>query len=318
MNLFSRYSLFVFLVSLFSCSKETGYVHIENEILSVSISPVGAELMSIQSKLQEKEYLWQGDPVYWAARAPIMFPVNVRFENEQFVYKEKKYDMPRMGLAVDAPFVIHSKTNEKVVFEFESSPEIIRNQYPFPFRLQVSYSLEENQLINEFIVTNKGEDTMYFALGGHPGIFCPFENGKSRKDYQISFFDTITIGRNLIAESLFHDTLLPFLNNENSLNLADERIPDGGMFLKNSPIRKFGIGYNSEKPYAIVHLGDFPNVNIWTPPGKPYVCIEPMVSHHDIVNSPLEIQRKKHLIAIPGSESRKYSFLIEININYTK
>lgn len=316
------YSLRLFLFflmasSLLSCAEhhDENYIVIENEILQVQINPNGAELMSIFSKAESKEYLWHGDSAYWSARAPIMFPVNVRFKDERFSYKGKEYQMPRMGLAVNASFeVLEKDSADEAILILNSSKDINENNYPFPFQFQVRYTLKDNQVINEYSVKNMGEDTMYFALGGHPGFVCDFSDGKERNDYQISFFNNITIGRNLIDNSLFHDTVYSFLENESVLNLSDERIPMGGMFLKNSNIRHFGVGYSNQQPYVTLHLNDFPNVNIWTPPGMPFVCIEPMASHHDRVDSPLDISLKNHLIALPPNTTNSYSYSIEVSV----
>ena len=45
--------------------------------------PLGRRIeKKIDDSITEK-YLWQGDPAHWANRAPIMFPVNVRFKDER-------------------------------------------------------------------------------------------------------------------------------------------------------------------------------------------------------------------------------------------
>ncbi|MCF7847314.1 MAG: hypothetical protein K9M45_00580 [Kiritimatiellales bacterium] len=305
--------LFALCSPLYAMGPRVKPVVIENDQLRVAINPVGAALTSIQGR-DGKEFLWQGDPDYWAGQAPIMFPVNVRFKNERFIYNGRIYHMPRMGLAVTADFKLPTPAvPHEAVFEFRSTPEILKQNYPFPFRLLVKYSLEGSKLINEFTVTNEGSETMHFALGAHPGIRCPLTTGAERKDYQISFFESVTTGRNKIDDSLFYDTMTPYLKDEDALNLADKRIPDGGMFLKDSRIRRFGIGRRDQPPYTTVDLGNFPNVNIWTPPGMPFVCIEPMVSHHDRADAPFEIDKKAHLIALPPGNSKIYSFSIEIH-----
>ena len=38
---------------------------IENKKLSVTVSDLGAELMSVKTKADGCEYLWQGDEKYW-------------------------------------------------------------------------------------------------------------------------------------------------------------------------------------------------------------------------------------------------------------
>ena len=47
---------------------------LHNELLTVEVSDLGAELQSIKDD-EGKEYLWQGDDRYWGRRSPILFPI---------------------------------------------------------------------------------------------------------------------------------------------------------------------------------------------------------------------------------------------------
>ena len=47
---------------------------IKNDQLTVEISSLGAELQSIKDA-NGNEYLWDGDPKYWARRSPLLFPI---------------------------------------------------------------------------------------------------------------------------------------------------------------------------------------------------------------------------------------------------
>ena len=46
-----------------------------NDFIEVTVSDVGAELMSIRSKKDGTEFLWQGDPEFWKGRAYNLFPI---------------------------------------------------------------------------------------------------------------------------------------------------------------------------------------------------------------------------------------------------
>ena len=48
---------------------------IQSELLQVSIKQKGMELCSIKNRIDETEYLWQGDPSFWTGQAPILFPI---------------------------------------------------------------------------------------------------------------------------------------------------------------------------------------------------------------------------------------------------
>lgn len=304
------------MIISYSCIKkqENKIVKIYNEDLSVKIATFGAELMSIYNLKESKEYLWQGDTTVWGGRAPIMFPVNVKFKDGSFSYKGKKYSMPVLGVASKNYFkIVPSNKSNVAAFEFESTKDILNNYYPFPFKLNVTYKLIKNELIHEYLIENKGADSLFFALGAHPGISCPLTNDLSRNDYQISFTDTVTMDRYYLNKGLFYDSLVPFLKKEKSITLADKRVPKSGMFFRDIKLRKVGVGYKEKEPFITFDLGNFPNVNIWSPPGYPLVCVEPMLAHHDLVNSPIEIKKKPHLQSLPPGKSKRYYFKIIVN-----
>lgn len=282
---------------------------IENKLLKVVVNTFGAELQSIKSKKKSTEYLWQGDNEHWAGKAPIMFPVNVKFKDAHFTYKGKEYEMPDMGLAKVSNFELVDIQKEALTLLLESNTATLAN-YPFPFRLQITYSLIGKKIVCAFVVENTGDDTLYFALGAHPGFRFPLEGKSERCQNRFIFSKKYTMKRTEIAEGLVQDNEIPFLQDEDGFAFDDARIPNAGMFIKNMPSRKIGIGVMEKAAYAIVDLGDFPNVNMWTPPGMPFACIEPMLGHHDLQNTPLEIADKSYLSALPAGKKKQYSFSI--------
>jgi galactose mutarotase-like enzyme len=324
--------LFVLSISLILISPLSADHHlvtIRNKELSVTLAEKGAELQSIKHNSTGIEYLWQGDPEYWAARSPNMFPVNVRFKDDKFTYQNIPYEMPRMGLAVVATFETTEHTEEKkkdrtsknlkkelseskVVQVLNSSEETLQ-YYPFPFQLKITSQLKGLTLLQKYKITNTGEETLYFALGGHPGFNAPLGKSRDRSDYEYVFSDKMELKRNEIVDSLIQESKVDFLNKEDRLALSDERVPNGGMFLLENESRKIGIALKGRKPYVTVDLGDFPNTNLWSPPGMPYAAIEPMVSHHDFQDTAEAIEEKDYLIELLAGKSGTYEFSITIN-----
>jgi galactose mutarotase-like enzyme len=304
-------------------------VTINGKELSVTLAKKGAELQSIKHLKTGIEYLWQGDPDYWAARSPNMFPVNVRFKDDRFTYKGNEFEMPRMGLAVTAAFETVEHTGEKKkdqtevnlgknvsqskVVQLLNSSEETLHYYPFPFQLKITSQVKGLKLLQKYKVTNTGDETLYFALGGHPGFNTPLIKGRDRSDYHYVFSEKMHVKRNEIIESLIQENQVDFLNKEDRLKLSDDRIPNGGMFLLDNQSRQIGIALKGRRPYVTVDLGDFQNTNLWSPPGMPYAAVEPMIAHHDLQDSPEAIEEKDYLINLPAGKSRSYSFTIIIN-----
>ena len=291
---------------------------LQNDCIIVKINNKGAELQSIWGKISKFEYLWQGDSEYWPDRAPIMFPVNVRFRDDEFYFRNAKYDMPKMGIIKESSMTLKHKSKDEVLLNFVPDNEVLQKNYPFMFILQVRYKLTNNTILNEYTITNNDKHSMHFALGGHPGFNLSSGQPNGRENHELFFFKNYSVQRALIENSLLKekDSTAPFLQDESILRLDDDRIPNTGIFIKDVPVNKIGLAVSGKKPYLSLILGNFPNINIWSPPGYPFVCIEPMVSHHDFEDSPKDIEKKLHLVTLKPGETIKYYYSIEINQSF--
>ena len=48
---------------------------LSNDLLTVTIDTMGAELQSIVDNRTKYEYLWHGDARFWDRRSPVLFPI---------------------------------------------------------------------------------------------------------------------------------------------------------------------------------------------------------------------------------------------------
>ena len=47
---------------------------LENAFLKVEIDTFGAEIKSVMSKENNREYMWYGNPKFWGRTSPVLFP----------------------------------------------------------------------------------------------------------------------------------------------------------------------------------------------------------------------------------------------------
>lgn len=158
---------------------------IENAQLRVVISSLGGELQSIQNQ-EGLEYLWQGDAAIWAGRAPNLFPYIARLTEQQYCYKGEFYHMDLHGFMKDSDMKVSDYQSGKVTFYMEEN-ERTQIQYPFMFRYELTYELVEDTIIVTYIVKNKGLETMFFGIGGHPGFQIPLEKQYKFEEYYLEF-----------------------------------------------------------------------------------------------------------------------------------
>ena len=180
------------------------------------------------------EYLWNGDPAYWTGRAPNLFPYVGRLTNDRYAYGGKEYEMTRHGFAKRTAFSPADQGRANLTLRMTDTPES-RESYPFSFRFDVSYVLEGDTLAVVYAVENRGHETMYFGIGGHPGFRVPLEEGKRFEDYRLTFARPSQPCQVLLSDSYMlsgRDAAYP-LENGTTLPLRHALFDHDAVILKN-------------------------------------------------------------------------------------
>jgi galactose mutarotase-like enzyme len=71
---------------------------ITSDRLTAEISEDGAELRRL-TDTAGRDWLWDGDPAYWAGRAPILFPIVGTLNADRYRWQGQVYGLPRHGFA---------------------------------------------------------------------------------------------------------------------------------------------------------------------------------------------------------------------------
>src|SRR5687768_11934422 len=118
-------------------------ITLENEQIKIQVNTKGAELDSIFSKETNLEYLWSGDAKFWNKKSPILFPIVGTLKQNTYYYNNKAYNLTRHGFARDTEFSITDQNSLSATLTLTDNEDTLRN-FPFPFRLDVIYSIEGN------------------------------------------------------------------------------------------------------------------------------------------------------------------------------
>src|SRR6185437_2028900 len=132
---------------------------IENDFLKISVKNSGAELISIKNKKNNYEYLWQGDPKFWARRAPVLFPIVGKLKENTYTIDSKQYQLLQHGFARDMHFDQVEKESSFLIYGLKHSPETLKN-YPYKFELFIKYDLKKNTLRVTYEVRNMDSKKM--------------------------------------------------------------------------------------------------------------------------------------------------------------
>lgn len=195
---------------------------IKNEYYSITVSNLGAELISIKGA-DGFEYMWQATEGFWDSHAPLLFPACGRLLNQKYTYRGTEYAMDVHGFVKDFEFAIASKEGGHIIMSLSSSAET-KKIYPFDFTAVASYELRGKEIIFTFKVTNNGSEEMPYMFGWHPGFALPTDGGADIEDYRLE------LGVNELTWHPLQNG--PFIN-PNSKPYA---IPDGAYHLNEKEI----------------------------------------------------------------------------------
>jgi aldose 1-epimerase len=222
---------------------------------------------------------------------PILFPFPNRIRDGKFVFQGETYtvDPPRHGFVRDKPWevVSHGASVEEGAwltsgFDASRYTEQILRQFPFPFKLEVTYRLKGGWLEMETTARNTGEKDMPVGFGIHPYFRKP-DKGVVRVPAN---------ARWELAESLPTGKILPV---EEDYDLRNGKSLDGlklddiftGIESDKQGITCCSLENRESGTETVIEfpVEQFPHVVVYTPPlPRQVICVEPNSCPTDAFN----------------------------------
>ena len=269
---------------------------IYNDSLSCTIDSLGAEIVSVIK--DGKERVWQNQTGDWAGHGPILFPVcghcGVKVNGVE-------YPIGAHGFANHKEFSLVNKTEKQLVLALENDEET-KKVYPFAFRLEVCYALQENTVSVSYRVVNPAETPLYFACGGHESFAL---NG-GVENYEITFEKQEQLvhyfhddGGYMTGETQSYGTL-------KTLPLPEAFLQEGRtLIFKGIASRKVWLCEKGGKKLAEITFNGFDNLLVWHAGKAPFVCIEPWTNLPDPANvADVEFSEKAGVIKVEGKSEK--------------
>ncbi|PWA06271.1 aldose epimerase [Flavobacterium psychrotolerans] len=278
---------------------------IKNSGLKAVINHKGAELISFTSK-DNIEYIWEGNSEFWGKHSPVLFPIVGTLKNNQFIYKNNTYHLPRHGFARDLDFQLIDSKESQAVFSLKANEETIE-VYPFHFELQIWYTLKKSKLTIAYKIINQEEVTMPFSIGAHPAFALP----KAFENYSLVFEHPEVLKSYQLENDLLSDVTVSHEMNANKLPLTYPLFEKDALIFKKLNSKKITIIEN-EIPLLRVQFDDFPYLGIWTKNNAPFICIEPWLGYSDTVHSTGNISEKEGIQFVEPKQTFACSFSLEI------
>jgi galactose mutarotase-like enzyme len=286
---------------------------IENKELRISVRQKGAELSSIQKISSGREYLWNANPEIWGSHSPVLFPIIGRLKEDTYFYKNKKYSLQGHGfIRNNDRMVLEIQNKNSLVFSLNSSEETLV-LYPFHFKFEISYQLENHRVIILHRVINTGNETMFFSTGGHPAFKCPFMENEQYSDYFLQFEkEESALCWEPTEDGLIGPGSRSVIDNENRILLDDNTFDKGALVFKELNSSKISLVSRSAGLVLSVNFSGFPYLGIWAKPKAQFVCIEPWLGIADSWNCDQNIETKEGRLALDAGECFEAIYSIEI------
>lgn len=281
--------------------------------IQFEIDTHGAELKSLQ--YGNREYLWQGDPVYWGRRAPILFPIVGRLADDTLRIDGREYRMKQHGFARDVEFV--HRDGKYVLVE-----NGYRENYPYAFELVAEYTTQGNTLICDWQVTNRDDKTMYFQIGAHPAFMLPDYNATDGVHGFVQCYDA---DDKIVSPMVFnclenglrvHYGQPKMLINDNAiLALTNTTFADDAILIEADQVAKVAMFDKQGKRVLTVSCPQAEAFGLWAPfkQGCPFVCIEPWCGIADRVGFKGDISERDCIHSLAPEETFEFNYLIMIN-----
>ena len=257
---------------------------ISNDKVTIQVDSLGAELKSLKSLPDGREYMWQGDPAYWGRTSPVLFPIVGGLKEGKYRVDGREYAMGQHGFARDMEFRLKSQVASEIWFFLESNEETLQ-KYPYPFLLEIGYEIKERTVVVKWRVCNQAKEPIWFSIGGHPAFLCPIDPGTDQTQYRLVFDEKKTYA--------LRDGILP---------ITPDLFDNDALVIEGEQAHSVALARPDGRPYLTVDF-DAPLFGIWSPPKKkaPFICIEPWYGRCDSVDFAGEFKEREWSRQLSGA-----------------
>ncbi|MBR1889467.1 MAG: hypothetical protein IJ816_02445 [Alloprevotella sp.] len=292
---------------------------IENDCLQACFTTEGAELLSLKSRTDKREFLWQGDPEYWHGHSPILFPITGGLWNGECRIEGKIFRIPKHGFVQRRVWDVIDLQTSEVTFACTTTEEE-KDVFPYEYNLQIRFALEKNRVTAQFKVENLGENTMFFQIGGHPAIALPdFRKGSPADGFiQLEGKPTQLLrageqGCIEMTETAPARYPIPF-NEEGLVPICESTFANEALIFDEQLSAAVVLDLQHQ-PLARV-TSSAPVWLFWSPQGKqsPFVCLEPWYGLPDFQGFSGDISQRPYINSLQSHSTWSGNYDIEVFI----
>ncbi|MCQ2978890.1 MAG: aldose 1-epimerase family protein [Clostridia bacterium] len=280
--------------------------------LNVDIDTKGAELLSIKNKMNNTEYLWQGDEKIWSKHAPVLFPVVGKLKNFSYSYNDEDYVLMQHGFAKDLEFKVTSEKDNELCLLLESN-DITMEYYPFKFALLARYQVKDNFLVAEYVVTNLNNKIMPFSIGVHPGFKCPIDENLAYEDYYLEFSNEEEFNQIELDGGIGKDQRKKLTAPGKELKVNRDLFSGDAIVLDKPNSTAVRLKSDLSNKCLTIAFNKVPYLGLWSKPLRnSYVCIEPWFGMSDFESSNGKIEDKEGIQKLLPYQVFTFSYTLKM------
>ncbi|HLN24921.1 MAG TPA: aldose 1-epimerase family protein [Patescibacteria group bacterium] len=277
--------------------------------LTATIAADGAELCSLRDSRGE-EMLWQAEAA-WPRHAPLLFPIVGKLKDDQLRHAGTTTRLTQHGFARDSRFTWVEQGPRSCRLRLEDSAET-RAVYPFAFRFEVIYAVDDDRLNITYVIANPGTEVLPASAGAHPAFRWPLRDGIAKDAHWLEFAEAEPHPiRRLGPDGLLDATGFPSPVEGKILPLIESLFKISAIIIDQSASRS--VRYCAPgAPVIEVSWDGFFQLGLWMKPGAEFLCIEPwhgMTSPADFDGDFID---KPGLLLIPPGEQRELTHRIRV------
>lgn len=271
-------------------------ITIQNGRLCVDISPKGAELQRVVDA-NGIDRLWDGDPAFWAGRAPVLFPVAGGLKDDMYCLEDERYTLEKHGFARKRVFLPECVTPTGAAFLLTGEAGY-HPGFPFAYALRAQYTLDADTLRAAYTVTNLDHRAFFYSTGAHEAYACP----EGIEAYALAFEKPEPLAHSRLGHGGLTGEKEAIASKNGVLPLTPELFGNDTLVLADLLSRSVTLRSRLHGRTVRVDFADYPYLLIWTMPGAGFVCIEPWGNLPDCIDTDQNIAKKPGMICLsPGA-----------------
>jgi galactose mutarotase-like enzyme len=270
---------------------------LSNSYLSAAVKSDGAELCSLR-------------------HTPVLFPIVGRLKDDTLTHNGKSYRLTQHGFARDRRFAWLNRTATSCRLVLHDDAET-RAVYPFGFRFEVAFALDDDALEQSFTVVNTGREVLPASVGAHPAFIWPLGEGTDKTAHVLEFEQPEPAPIRRLEGGLLRPASEPSPVQVETLALAPSLFAADALILDQLESRS--VRYTAPGAEVIeVSWDGFRELGIWSrmtgdDTCGDFVCIEPWHGTASPADFDGEFRAKPGLMLIPPGERRVLTMRIRVH-----